>query len=137
MPQFQPQTALEFTPAALGVGSPWQGTETIPPVLVHCIDGDERAVCYVHSSDDTNTTISLPGHPGAITIPTPAINDPETLELFGPATDAAGNIVRFARPSEMADHMLVVEGVDDPAMKVQMWGPEIVAKLAEALQLQP
>jgi hypothetical protein len=137
MPQFQPQTALEFTPAALGAGSPWQGTETIPPVLVKCIDNDDRAVCYVHSSDETTTTISLPGLPMAIEIPTEAIGGPETLELFGPATDAAGHIVRFARPSEMADHLLVVEGVDDPAMKVQMWGPEIVAKLAEALQLQP
>ena len=124
-----PDTCIEFTPAALGPGSPWDPTTDMPRYLARCIDAGERAMAYVYNTDEQNTTVCLPFGGGCVAIPNACIIDAETLPS-ATAKDARGHIVRASKSAANPGFGLVVTGELDPGMGVQLWGPEIFAAMA-------
>lgn len=128
-----PSTCIEFTLAPPdATWSPVARYVLLRPYLVGLLASGARGVAYVLASDETLTSIVVPGstQASAITVPTSALLD--VVEL--PAVlheDEFGHAIRVARPPSAPDTRLVVSGSLE-VTGCEVYGAALVEGLAAA-----
>lgn len=118
-----PATCIEFTPPKT-VTPAWlalAGIAFLPSYLARQAAAGERALAWVVAADANTVTLALEGKGNNVTLPAEAVTD--VVEL--PMKEAPE--FRIATPVKQASLRLVVTGVIDAQMNVEIWQPARVA----------